>query len=504
MGNKLTGRIVEAPSQLLNEEILEPQFMYEVENLLPAYIQIEQVMLLEYVRMGWIESEDANEIALALQSITSETLVPDLKQNMSDIAFAIEHKVVSSLIEPVACWHMDRSRNDIQACAQLMFGRTQWLLTIKYMKQLIEAVAEKAEQYRQTPMPGYTHYQSAQVITPGFYLATINEELLHHLQQWIQVYQEINQCPLGSGAMAGVELAWDRDRLASLLGFHQPRASALAAVASREWLLRISAELSLLSVLVSRFVTDLIQWGSSEMCLIDLPDQLSGISSAMPQKKNFPILERIRGKSAHLSAFHIDMVLGQRNTAFTNLVETSKEASTHFLVLLQTTQSLLRLLTTVVDHLSFHEERMLAICKRDYFGGFTLANRLTMDIGIPYRKSQVIVGQYIRNVTARGLLPSQEDAYLLLQLCKEEGFILSNAEEMIRSAFDVHQNLYAKQSSGSTHPEQVHKLLLHQQVRGYELEQEVNELQVQLHAADAKRQRLLGELHAITGKGVGL
>ncbi|SMO63447.1 argininosuccinate lyase [Melghirimyces algeriensis] len=494
MREKLTGRISGMPTHPLHEEILEPQFAYEVENLLPAYIQIELVMLFEYVRMGYIPKPEAQKISDLLLSINHDTLTADPTKNMSDIAFAIERTVESSLPASVPAWHMDRSRNDFQACAQVMFARSEWLELMEGLQTLIESMVVLAERYREMPMPGYTHYQTAQIITPGYYLTAIAEELLQTFTRWVQLYDEINQCPLGSGAMSGTELDWDRNRLSGLLGFRQPRSNALVAVASREWVLRISSECSVLSVLLSRFVTDLIQWGNSEMRLIDLPDELSGISSAMPQKKNFPILERIRGKSAHLSAFHLDMVLGQRNTPFTNLVEVSKEAGTHLWTLFQTCKSLFRLLTVVTDHLSFKEKEMLAICQRDFFGGFTLANRLTMRENIPYRTSQVIAGKYIMSLIQQGLKPSDKHPQLLREKCAEEGFEVSDLSDILADVFDVQGNLYVKRSTGSTHPEQVRKRLMVQKDRVQDLDRERRRRLKQLVTAETERKRLLQEL----------
>lgn len=480
MSETLTGRIKKTPNLILHQEILEPQFLYEAECLLPSYIQIEIVMLSEYVRMGWIGIEEAKELKKIIQQITSENLVADPQKNMSDISFAIEQKVLSLFPNPVPGWHMDRSRNDFQACAQLMFGRSKWLHLIKCLYECIQTIGVVAERYLMTPMPGFTHYQSAQIITPGFYLSAINEDLIQNLEKWIYVYDKINQCPLGSGAMAGVELDWDRENLAKRLGFRIPKANALSAVASREWTLLISSELSISSVLLSRFLTDLTYWGSSELAFIDLPDQLSGISSAMPQKKNFPVLERIRGKTSHLTAFHMDMLMAQRNTCFTNLVETSKEAGSHLLTIFRTAESIFRLLKMVMEHLNFNEERMITICKRDYFGGFTLANFLTMNFNIPYRKSQVIVGKYIANVSEKKLLPSECDALLLQQLIEDEGYSIQNLKPIIAKAFDVYENLYVKSSSGSTNPDKVLKLLQDQKDKVQNIHREIISRQQQL------------------------
>jgi argininosuccinate lyase len=236
------------------------------------------------------------------------------------------------------------------------------------------------------PMPGYTHYQPAQVISPGFYLAAMSEQMIVALRRLLGLYDTINACPLGSGAMAGQELAWNRELMGELLGFARSQRHALVSVASREWVLQIGSELSLLSLALSRFVTDLISWGSSEYGFIDLPDSMSGISSAMPQKKNFPVLERIRGKTAHVSAFFVDALLGQRNTSFSNLVEVSKEAGAHLLTSCTTLQSVLRLFSAVIEHLQFEEARMRAACEEAFLGGFSLANYLTLQHAIPPAK----------------------------------------------------------------------------------------------------------------------
>ncbi|NTU33252.1 argininosuccinate lyase [Brevibacillus sp. HB1.1] len=505
MSVKLTGRIASTPSRLLHDEVLEPQFKYEVDYLLPGYIQIEFAMLLEYVRMGLITRQDALLIAKALQGATPETIAPDPGRNMSDISFALERYIEGLLPRPVPCWHMDRSRNDVQACAQVMFGRVQWLETMGELGQLIQSMHTLAVQYRSVPMPGYTHYQSAQLITPGFYLSSINGEFLQAMNRWIQIYDDMNQCPLGAGAMAGVELPWNRQQLSKLLGFRQPRMSALSAVASREWVLRMAGELSTFSVLVSRFTTDLIQWGSSEMNFLQLPDELSGISSAMPQKRNFPILERIRGKSAHLTGFYMDMVLGQRNTAFTNLVETSKEAGTHLLTLFQQTKTLLRLLKAVIDHLQFNEDRLLHICKRDFFGGFTLANLLTLEHEIPYRTAQVIAGRYIVSALEHGVSPEPGDPRLLDNACAEAGFQVPDTASLLAASFDVQGGLYAKKSTGSTNPEEVQQMLSAQREHVEKLQREWQDRQEQLQAIEERRERFMKRfLSGKQGKDVSI
>jgi argininosuccinate lyase len=490
--DRLSGRISAAPSELLHREILEPQFRYEAENLLPWYVAIEKVLVLEYSRMDLIGAEDAQRIGSLLDGITAAELQADPDANHSDIAFAVERYVEHRLTPAVPRWHVDRSRNDLQACAQLLFGKSQVLRAASALATFGRSAHRLAARHLDTPMPGYTHLQSAQIITPGFYLAAVAERVIHSLERFINTYRGIDLCPLGAGAMAGQEIPWDRERMARLLGFQAANPHALAAVASRDWVLEVTAELSLLATSLGRFCTDLMTWGSSEYALIELPDELSGISSAMPQKKNYPILERIRGKTAHLVSLHLDAVLGQRNTPYSNTVEVSKEAGAHVLTSFDTLHSTLSLFTTVVDHLRFREQRALTLCEQEYLGGFSLANLLTLEEGVPWRRAQVVAGQFITAAVERGLAPRQADPDLLKAVASENGFDLARPEHLLLESFDVRRGLLRKNSSGSAHPDSVRELLDVQAARFDELEKEWAAYAETVDAALAETDRMLG------------
>jgi argininosuccinate lyase len=460
--SSLTGRISAEPSALLHTAVLEPQFVYERQHLLRWYVLIEKVLLLEYERLGVIDRAAMRSIAIALNEIGEDTIAASPQANMSDIAFAIERHVEARGLNPPQ-WHVDRSRNDFQACAQLLFGRELLFSVATHIHRLATVVCRRASETAELLMPGYTHFQAAQVISPGFYLAAMCEQLVGALRRLLTVYDAINRCPLGAGAMAGQELPWNRERMAELLGFAMPAPHALVAVASREWVLQIGAELSMLGVALSRFATDLMLWGSSEYQFIDLPDSLAGISSAMPQKKNFPVLERIRGKTAHLGAFYVDLMMGQRNTPFSNLVEVSKEAGAQLFATCQTAETVLQLFTAVIEHLRFREARMAQACEREYLGGFALANYLTLCHAIPSRTAQVIAGQYIVAAIEQGLAPQEFDAAMLEAISGRRGYLLQVAPDQARACLLPETNMTAKTTTGSTHPAQTRELIARSQ-----------------------------------------
>lgn len=455
----LTGRIKESPHQVWREEVLNPQLDYEAHHLLPYYLWIEKALLVEHQRLGLINRKEAVEIYSAIERLHPDEVLKQAEAHLSDMAFTIEGMILANLSQPVIAWHVDRSRNDYQATAQMMHIRGCLFDIATQLSELARAILQLSEKHIHTVMPGYTHYQAAQVISPSFYLTAFLEFLMQTSRRLLSIYKEGNGCPLGSGAMAGQELAWERDQLAKYLGFSYPVHHALRGVASREWILRISGELSIFATTLSRFLTDFTQWGSNEYGFIDLPDELSGISSSMPQKKNFPILERIRGRTSHLISIHMGMIVAQRNTPYTNLVEVSKEAGAPIPSLFQTMKSLLRLLTLFMSHLRFQEKRMRQACEKEFLGGFSLANALTLEAGIPYRTAQVIVGKAIVSSINKELVPGEMKARDVTELCAEYGYKVNISDEWVQSYFDVDQNLRRKRSVGSTHPERVQEMI---------------------------------------------
>jgi argininosuccinate lyase len=456
----LTGRLDASPIALIHEEFLEPQFRHEARNLLPWYVLIEKALLIEYERLGVLSPADVVAIATRLDTVDADTLVADPSANLSDISLAIERCVTDGLHATVPAWHIDRSRNDLQACAQLLYGRTQVLEIADLLGTFASTTRARAAEDVTSPMPGYTQLQAAQVITPGFYLAALTEHALDTSARLLTTYDRMNRSPLGAGPMAGQELAWDRDSLAHAVGCTAPVPHALAAVASRSWLLDVAGDLSTAGVGWSRFLTDLLAWSSGAYGLLDLPDALAGISAAMPQKKNYPVLERLRGRSGHLTAFYLDFATGQRNTPYSSMVEVSKEAGTHAPTMFANAKTVLLVFTLVIRQLRWRTDVMRAMCEAHHLGGFSIANDLVRRAGVPWRLAQVIVGRYVA-----ATLAGTDGPAALAAAAADAGHPLADAASFVDGARDPDSQLAAKVSTGSTRPQRVRELLAAQHDR---------------------------------------
>jgi len=492
----LTGRVSRPPAALLHDEILAPQFRYEVERFLPHYIHIEKALLVGYQRMGVLDAQEVRSVSAALSAIAAEGLAADPAQNLSDIALGIE--VTVGRTTNVPRWHVDRSRNDLQACAQLMFGRERLLATAGHLLTAAQAAHRLAERHLDDVMPGFTHLQAAQVLTPGFYISALAAHLLRTLDRLLAVYDRLDRCPLGSGAMSGQELPWNRAELADLLAFTGPEPHALVAVASRDWLLDLAGECSTFGVGLSRFVTDLMTWAGSEYGFVELPDELAGISSAMPQKKNYPVLERIRGRTGHLFAWYADVVAAQRNTPFSNTVEVSKEGSRDLSSGLDCVDSVCRLLAAVLDAMTFRTELLRERCEREYLGGFSLANRLTLTEGVPWRAAQVVAGRYVLAALAADRPPGDPDPALLEQLSRAAGHPLADAGAVLDSVFDPEADLLRKLSAGSARPDSVATMLAGQAESAAALAEAWQHRRERVAAVDS----VLDELTGLRGKAM--
>ena len=383
---------------------------------------------------------------------------------MSDALFALERCVHARVPAGAGAWHVDRSRNDVQACAQLMYGRERLLQIADATVDLARATLTTARRHTGSLMPGYTQHQAAQAITFGFYLTALAEAAVTAAEALVAAFTTVNLCPLGAGALAGLELPWDRDRLADALGFAGPQPHALTSVASRGWVLRAAAELSVLGTTMSRFLTDLMWWSGSSCRFVDLPDALAGISSAMPHKRNFPVLERVRGMCGHLSGLAGDLMTAQRNTGYTNLVEVSKEGTRYLEELFSVGGTMLALFAQVVASLRFDPRRAEGALSGEVLAASTIANHLTLEHGVPARTGQIAVGAWISATLDRlgegaDLTPAHLRADDLAGACARLGFPVTLDEARLRDLLDAGASVRRRRTSGSTHPDRVHDLL---------------------------------------------
>jgi argininosuccinate lyase len=226
-------------------------------------------------------------------------------ERLEDIHMNIEH-ALTMRVPGAAKLHTARSRNDQVATDMRLFFKHACSVLGSKLLGAQRALLAVAEDSSGVLIPGYTHLQRAQPVGAAHHLFAWMEMLGRDRARFAEVAEKANECPLGSGALAGTTLPIDREYTAKLLGFvdkkGRPRVTqnSMDAVADRDIYVEFAAACALFGVHVSRIAEDLILWSSAEFRFVDLPDNFCTGSSLMPQKKNPDACELLRGKSARL------------------------------------------------------------------------------------------------------------------------------------------------------------------------------------------------------------
>ena len=107
--------------------------------------------------------------------------------------------------------------------------------SVEELKDVERAIVQLAHIESATLMPGYTHLQVAQPVTFGHHLLAYVEMLGRDKGRLEDCRTRLNECPLGSAALAGTSFPIDRDFTAHNLGFDRPTANSLDAVSDRDF-----------------------------------------------------------------------------------------------------------------------------------------------------------------------------------------------------------------------------------------------------------------------------
>ena len=89
------------------------------------------------------------------------------------------------------------------------------------------------------------------------------------------IYDRMNYCPLGSGALAGTTYPLDREMTAELLDFYGPTLNSMDSVSDRDYVIELLSALSTIMMHLSRFCEEIILWNSNEYRFIEIDDAYS-------------------------------------------------------------------------------------------------------------------------------------------------------------------------------------------------------------------------------------
>ncbi len=303
-----------------------------------------------------------------------------------------------------------RSRNDLNATTLKLRLRKPYLRLLSETLRLQAILLRRARRFKEVVMPIYTHYQAAVPITYGHYLLGIASALGRDIAHLTAINTDINQCPLGAGAVGGTSLSINSARTASLLGFNAPVLHSIDAVASRDLVLRLLANATFIGITLSRLASDLQLWTTAEFGFLSLSDELVGSSSMMPQKRNPFLLEHVQGRSTSALGALVTASMAIHAKPFSNSIAVGTEAVSHLWKPLQDMIEAVILARLVAADAVPNKENMLKRAVDGYTSATALANQLVIEGGMPFREAHRTVGTIIRSALQNGHKPLQSEA----------------------------------------------------------------------------------------------
>jgi argininosuccinate lyase len=318
-----------------------------------------------------------------------------LDKSLEDIHTAIE-KALTKIVGPVGGkLHTGRSRNDQVATDLRLYLRQATKESVQAGLSLIQVLSQLALKEKDSIMPGYTHLQRAMPVTLGHHLAAYGFMIARDMDRFLTAWDRADALPLGSGALAGTNHAFNRTKTAKYLNLKSVLPNSLDAVADRDVFVDFLAAAAVAQMHLSRLSEDLILWASAEFNYLQMDDAFATGSSLMPQKKNPDVVELIRGKSGRVFANLLGLltVLKGLPLAYNRDLQEDK----HFVFdSADTVSSSMTLMAAFLGKVKFNRGEMLAAAESDFGLLATALADLLVKQGMPFRQTHEIVGRVVQ------------------------------------------------------------------------------------------------------------
>ena len=351
---------------------------------------------------GIISREDEAAIRAGLEGILAdiEAGKVEFTADNEDIHMNVEALLTERIGAAGKRLHTARSRNDQVAVDLRLYLRREIGEIVDQILDLQEAILAKAKEHQNTVMPGYTHLQRAQPISFAQHLLAYGAMLRRDVGRLLDCRARMNECPLGSGALAGTTYPIDRWETAKALGFTAPMDNSLDGVSDRDYAIELLSALSVLMMHLSRFSEEIILWCSWEFKFIELDDAYSTGSSIMPQKKNPDVAELVRGKTGRVYGHLMGLLTTMKGLplAYNKDMQEDKEP---VFDAVDTVKLCLPVFTGMIATMKVLPENMRRAASAGFINATDCADYLTKK-GLPFRDAYTAVGNLVYYCTERG------------------------------------------------------------------------------------------------------
>jgi argininosuccinate lyase len=397
---------------------------------------------------GILSKNEASQIIEGLQNINKDIDAGEFawSEDLEDVHMNIEAALIERIGQVGKKLHTGRSRNDQIATDIRLWLRDEIDEISRLITSLQREMINLASSEYQTIMPGFTHLQTAQPVTFGHHILAWNEMLDRDFGRLQDCRTRMNQCPLGSAALAGTSYPIDRNHTAINLGFEKATENSLDSVSDRDFAIEFCSFASVLLTHLSRMSEELILWASGQFQFVTLPDRFCTGSSIMPQKKNPDVPELVRGKTGRVHGNLISLLTLMKSQPLAYNKDNQEDKEPIFDTV-DTVKDCLRAFADMVPAIQTNKKIMLEAANSGFSTATDLADYLVIK-GVPFRDAHEVVGKAV----AYGISENRDLAGMTLDELK---MFSSDISDDVFDILTLEGSVKSRNHIGGTAPDQV-------------------------------------------------
>ncbi len=350
-------------------------------------------------KIGLLTPKETNELVNELEIIAAriEKGTFTIEPSFEDMHSKIEYMLTLSLGDTGKKIHTARSRNDQVLVAMHLYLKDELTEIKSQTKDLFELLLNKAEEYKEVLLPGYTHLQIAMPSSFGLWFSAYAESLIDDLYFIDAAFKVADQNPLGSAAGYGSSFDIDRSFTTKEMGFATMKYNVVAAQMGRGKVEKATAfGMANIAATLSKMAMDVCLYMSQNFDFISFPDELTTGSSIMPHKKNPDVFELVRGKCNKLQSIpnQLALVINNLPSGYHRDLQLVKEI---IVPAIQDMKACLEILTFSLKEIRVNTS-ILEDPKYDYLFSVDTLNELVQN-GLPFRDAYKKMGKEINEGT---------------------------------------------------------------------------------------------------------
>ena len=448
------------PARIYKENVLADCFEDAKHYFLQAYLDVDFAHAVMLGEQKIITNDELKTLLKALRDLDLDFINrAEYDGSFEDLFFYLQREITEKAgdEDTAGKLHTARSRNDIDVTIYRLYLRKATLKLLGSAMDLRKVFLNLAAEHHETLIPAYTHTQPAQPSTLAHYLLAMAENLGRDIKRLQRAFDNMNYCPLGSGAITTTGFPIDRHRVAELLGFYAPTVNSYASIASVDYFTETLGATAALLVNIGKFAQEFLLMAMKEFDVIRLPDGYVQGSSIMPQKRNPVALEHIRAIGSKALGQTLGVFTSIHNTPFGDINDVEDDLQPLIYSAIRDANRAVALFAGTLESATFKLETLKKRAGENFITVTELADTIVRRENLSFRIAHKIVGNCVKAAISQ----TSEITHEILQTAAREvlGGEVSLSAEDLQKTLSPENFVGIRTIYGGTAPEETRRAL---------------------------------------------